>query len=75
MQRLVRQCESEEVRPRLDEVAGGLDGTLHNAGQAHRLHAQGHPAARDAGDVEQIVDQPRELIGLAVGDVEGPVPP
>ena len=63
------------MRPRLDEVARCLDGTLHDAGEAHRLHAQGHPATRDAGDVEQIVHKSRELIGLAVSDVEGPIPP
>ncbi len=64
-----RHLDRQEVRALLEQRAGHLDRLGHHRGQLHRLAAKLHPAARDARDVEQIVDQADQVVDLALDDL------
>ena len=49
-----------------------LDRARDHGRKVHQLLAQRDPAAGDAADLEQVVDQPREVLDLAEHDVPGP---
>ena len=55
-----------------DERLQRLDGSGEDRLDLHRLLRQLDRASRDARDVEQIVDEPREMHGLAIDDVARP---
>ena len=73
MHRRRRQLDDEPVPARLDQRARGLDGAAASAVvELDPLPAQLELAARDARDVEQVVEQPRHVIDLAVDHVAAP---
>ena len=67
-QRVVRQVENQLVPPLLQQRAGHLDRFGDEVGGIHPGAPQVHLAARDAGDVEHVVDEADEMPGLALDD-------
>src|SRR6266571_7619856 len=47
-----------------------LDARLDRVGQSHRLELELHPARLDPGEVQEIVDQPDQAVGIAQRDLE-----
>src|SRR5690606_23308861 len=70
-QRLVGDLGGELLATGLHGRGRGLDGRVHHLLQSHGLAAQVDLATDDAPDVQQVVDQPRELADLARQDVPG----
>ncbi|MNH98799.1 hypothetical protein D3C73_515490 [compost metagenome] len=63
-QGLGRQGDRQVMRARLDLGSAGVHGGLDDALQTHTLALKGNLALIDPGDVEQVFDQPREVVGL-----------
>ena len=59
----------------LHEGPRRLDGTLDRLGQVNALFPQCDAALSDTRHVEQVVDQPGELLRLTARDLQGAVPP
>jgi len=70
--RLFRQADVEGVSARLDLVAAGVDGRLGHLVEAQPLETELHQAACDARHVEEVVDQARHLIHLALDHLDRP---
>ena len=64
--------DGQLVLPLLDERADGLDGTADDRREVERLLAELDLAPRDAGDVQQVVDQPGQVPDLPLDDLLGP---
>ena len=64
--RLLRQMHLEVMAAGLDQGDGGLERHRHQRRQRHRLFFKFDLAARDAGDVEQVVHQVDQVAELAV---------
>ena len=54
----------------LQRLAGALDDAAHQAHQVHLLELAEELALRDAGDVEQLVDELAEALRLEVGGLQ-----
>ena len=60
----------ERVPSLLEQRAHHLDGERHDLCDLHRRSFEHHLAARQASDVEQVVDQPNEVLCLPLDHVE-----
>ena len=60
----------ERVATLFEQWAHHLDRARHDLRYFHRPSLEHHLAARQPGDVEQVVDQPNEMLRLAIDDVE-----
>ena len=69
LERARRQRHHQLLAARVDQRPRGLDRARDHRGEVDRLALQRDLAARDARDVEQVVDQPRQLVDLALDDV------
>ena len=58
----------QRVVPLFEQRAGHLDRFRDHLGHLDDLGLELDAAAGDAGDVEQVVDQPREMVHLALDD-------
>ena len=56
----------------IDDGLAGFHRTAENGRQLHGSKPEPDLAPADAGDVEQVVDQPGELVGLPLDDVAAP---
>ena len=63
---------SSVVLPLLDERPDGLDGLVEDRRGVDDLRPEADLAAGDPGDVEQVVDEPGEVLDLPLDDVHGP---
>ena len=61
------------VLPLLDERPDGVDGTVEYRADVDDFLAKLNFALADAGDVEQIVDEPGELFDLPLDDLRRPL--
>jgi hypothetical protein len=73
-QRGIRQRDLHPVLASPDERPRRLDGMVDDGTQIDQLPPQNDPACGDAGHVEQIVDQPGQLLDLALDQGAGLVP-
>src|SRR5471030_1963487 len=69
---LLRQVDIETLVARLDERATGFDGGVDDVRQRQQRLFHGDFAAADAGGVEQVVHQPRQVGDLAADDALEP---
>jgi hypothetical protein len=60
------RIDRQLVGTALDQGADPFDGALEDGAQVHDLLPQADAAAGDAGDVEQVVHQPGEVLDLAL---------
>ena len=67
------QSHGEDVPALLDQRAGGLDRVADDVVQQHPLAPQPNLAERDARDVEQVLDEVREVAHLALDDRARPL--
>ena len=74
-QALARLADGQVLLARLDQRPRRLDRARHDRVDLDRLEAQADLAPRDARDVQQVVDQARELVDLPVDDVARPLQP
>ena len=58
----------------VDKRPGGVDGGVHGCLDVNRLEPKLDTAARDAGQIEQILDQPHHVRHLAPDEVDGVLP-
>ena len=65
--------DAEGVPPLVDERPGRLDRLVEDRARVHEVLPEPDLPARDARDVEQVVDEPDELPDLPLDDVAGPV--
>jgi hypothetical protein len=70
-----REGHGERVGAVVDQGARRLDRALDDAVDDEPLRAQRDPAVRDARNVEEVVDQPAELVRAAGRDLEGAIAP
>ncbi len=63
-----RHVDGERVRSRFEERARHLDTPRDDVGRLDGRELQLHLAARDSRDVEEIVDQTREVLHLSFDD-------
>ena len=63
-----RHVDRQRVGALLEQRAGHLDRLRDHLGELDELGLQLDLAARDARDVEQVVDQPRQVVDLALDD-------
>ena len=68
-----RERDAQGLALLVDQRADDLDGAVDDVADVERLAPQDDLALGDPRDVEQVVDQPGELPGLAVDDVAGPL--
>src|SRR5205809_1008038 len=68
-----RQPDRQLVAPLLDQRPARLDGVVDDADQVGPLLSHVDLAAADPGDVQQVIDQPRHLLYLAVNDFADPL--
>ncbi len=68
-QRLFGQSDNELVAPGVDQRPAGFDGPSDDLGQIHPLPLQRDGPASDARDVQQVVDQPHEVLHLTLDDL------
>ena len=66
-----RERDLERVIRRVDQRAARLDSRRDHVGEIHAALAQLDLAARDARDVQQVVDQPHHVVDLALHDLVG----
>ena len=66
---LVRQIELERVPMRVDRRPRRLDRARHDRTDEHRLELQRDHAARNARDIQQVVDQVHEMLDLPLDHV------
>ena len=59
--------------PLLDERPDGLDGTVEDRADVDDFLAKLNFPSADAGDVEQVVNEPGELFDLPLDDLRGPL--
>ena len=64
--------EGEIVPSGLDQRPAGLDPRTHHRDEIERLRLELDLPARDPGDVEQIVDEPGQLIDLSLDQIPAP---
>ena len=67
------EIDHQLVRARLDQRPGGFDRGDQAVREVQALLAQLQLAARDARDLQQVVEQPRHVLDLAVDDVLRPL--
>jgi hypothetical protein len=65
--------DAQCVPPLVDERPGRLNRLVENRARVHEILPQANLPARDAGDVEQVVDEPDELPHLPLDDIARPV--
>src|SRR6476469_8852354 len=65
--RLETSCESRAKSPMTGTGSGGMAG---DGAEVDARRLQRHPAGADARHIQQIVDEPRELLALAVEHVD-----
>ena len=71
--RLGRKGEGEGLAACLEVVLARLDDPLDDRQEVDRLLVKGDPSLRYPGDVEEIVDQPRQALDLVAHDLPSPV--
>ena len=64
--------DAQLVLPLLQERADGLDGTADDRREVERLLPEADLPPGDAGDVQQVVDQPGEVLHLPLDDLLRP---
>ena len=68
-----RQRDGQMVVAVLDQGPAGLDGQADHDLQVDRLLLEDHLAARDPGDVEQVVDHAGHVLDLVLDDLDRPL--
>src|SRR5271166_1237927 len=69
---LLGERDRKLVLPVVDDVADDGDRAGNDRPEFHRLFAETDLALRDAGDIEQVIDQAGEVLDLAFDDLFGP---
>ena len=72
LHRLRRQLQAQPVAAGIDQRAHGFNRRVDDRGQPDIVAAQGHRAAGDAGDVQQIVQQRGQVLHLALDHLVAP---
>jgi hypothetical protein len=70
--RLVGQIDRQSMTARFDQRPRGFDGGIHHGRELDVLAPQRQLPARDTRHVEQIVEQARHVLHLALDDLAAP---